>query len=155
MLVNTAALNFNPVLRGAYEELQPLEQDLVAIHEALLAADHIAIIFPLWLGSMPAILKGFLERILQPDIFPAAREGKFAKPLAGKTARVIVTMGMPSFVYRWWFGTHALKVLEHNILRFVGAGPVRTTIHGSIEAVGDEKRRAWLQNAEAIGRQAA
>ncbi len=96
------------------------------------------IVFPLWLGTMPAILKGFLERVLQPEIFDAAREGRFKQPLKGKSARIITTMGMPGFVYRWWFGTHALKVLEHNILRFVGAAPVRTTIHGSIESVSDE-----------------
>jgi putative NADPH-quinone reductase len=152
--VRTAELTFDPVLRGAYAELQPLEPDLAAAHDALLAADHIVIIFPLWLGTMPAILKGFLERVLQPEIFDAAREGRFQKPLKGKSARIITTMGMPGFVYRWWFGTHALKVLEHNILRFVGAAPVRNTIHGSIESVSDDKRKSWLADAEAMGRDA-
>ena len=151
-LVHTATLDFDPILRGAYEERQPLEADLVPIRDALFSADHIVIIFPLWLGTMPAILKGFLERILQLDLFDAMKAGHFVSPLKGKSARIIMTMGMPGFVYRWWFGAHALSVLKRNILGFLGAGPIRSTIHGSIESVSDEKRKTWLAAAEALGR---
>ncbi|MBU2532633.1 MAG: NAD(P)H-dependent oxidoreductase [Alphaproteobacteria bacterium] len=153
-LYNTSAMTFDPILRGAYEELQPLEPDLCEAHDALLAADHIVFVFPLWLGTMPAILKAFLERVVQPDIIGPAREGRFVQILKGKSARVIMTMGMPGFVYRWWFGAHALKVLKRNILGFLGVAPIRTTIHGSITAVSDAKRSQWLDDAEALGRNA-
>jgi len=153
-LIVTSRLSFDPILHEGFERVQPLEPDLQAAHDLIFEADHLVIIFPLWLGAMPAILKGFLERVLQPEIFDAAREGRFRQPLKGKSARIIATMGMPGFVYRWWFGTHALKVLEHNILRFVGATPVRTTIHGSIESVSESKRKSWLADAEAQGRAA-
>jgi putative NADPH-quinone reductase len=153
-LVNTATLAFDPVLRGAYEERQPLEPDLETARDVLMAADHIVMIFPLWLGTMPAILKGFLERILQPDLFDAMKEGRFIAPLKGKSVRIIMIMGMPGFVYRWWFGAHALSVLKRNILGFIGAGPIRSTIHGSIESVSDNQRKSWLAQAEAMGRDA-
>jgi len=151
-LVKTAGLEFDPVLRGAYVELQELEPDLQIARRALTDADHIVIIFPLWMGTMPAILKGFLERILQPDLFAAAKEGRFIHPLKGKSARIIVTMGMPGFIYRWWFGTHALSVIKHNILKFLGVSPVRTTIHGGVETVHQTRREAWLAEAEELGR---
>jgi NAD(P)H dehydrogenase (quinone) len=153
-IVRTADLAFDPILRGAYEELQSLEPDLVPVRDALCSAHHIVIIFPLWLGTMPAILKGFLERILQPDLFEPMKQGRFVTPLKGKSARVIMTMGMPGFIYRWWFGTHALSVLKRSILGFLGAGPIRSTIHGSIESVTDDKRKSWLADAEALGRAA-
>jgi putative NADPH-quinone reductase len=120
------------------------------------AADHIVIVFPLWLGTLPAILKGFLERIMQPGFaFSGALDkGAFKQLLTGKSARVVMTMGMPGFVYRWYFGAHALKMLRRNILQFVGVRPVRSTIHGSVEGVSDAKRRKWLAQMEEMGRKA-
>lgn len=151
----TSAMAFDPVLHEGFERVQPLEKDLQAAHDAMLAADHLVIIFPLWLGTLPAILKGFLERVLQPEMVEAARLRKFVQPLKGKSARVIVTMGMPGFVYRWWFGAHAVKMLKRNILSFVGVGPVRTTIYGNVEGVTAERRVEWIEEVENLGRRAA
>jgi putative NADPH-quinone reductase len=154
-LFATAGMSFDPVLREGFAKVQPLEPDLEAAHAAMLAADHLVLIFPLWLGTLPAILKGFLERVLQPDLVEPAKAGKFVKLLRGKSARVIVTMGMPGLVYRWWFGAHALKMLRRNILGFMGVRPVCSTIYGFIEGVGAERRRRWLAEVEAMGRRAA
>lgn len=151
----TSRLTYDPLLREAYERVQPLEPDLAAAHAEMLAADHIVIIFPLWLGTLPAILKGFLERVLQPDLVEPAKTGKFVQVLKGKSARVIVTMGMPAFIYRWWFGAHAVKMLKHNILGFMGVKPVATTIIGSIESIGQAGRARHLAEVEALGRRLA
>jgi putative NADPH-quinone reductase len=131
----TSVMAFDPVLHEGFERVQPLEKDLQVAHDAMLAADHLVIIFPLWLGTLPAILKGFLERVFQPQLVAAARQDAFVKLLKGKSARVIVTMGMPGFIYHWWFGAHAVKMLKRNILGFIGVSPVRTTIYGNIEGV--------------------
>jgi NAD(P)H dehydrogenase (quinone) len=150
----TAKLKFDPVLREGFARVQPLEPDLQAAHDSMLAAEHLVIVFPLWLGTLPAIFKGFLERVLQPDLVGPAKEGKFVKLLKGKSARVIITMGMPGFIYRWWFGAHALKMLKRNILRFMGVGPIRSNIFGYVEGVGAEQRRTWLEKIEEMGRRA-
>jgi putative NADPH-quinone reductase len=150
-LVITSKMSFDPILHEGFERVQPLEPDLAVAHDAMLAADHLVFIFPLWLGTFPAILKGFLERVLQPDLVEPARQGRFVKLLKGKSARVIMTMGMPGFVYRWYFGAHALKVLKRNILEFVGVSPVRSTIYGSVGTVSHDQRRRWLDEVEAIG----
>lgn len=151
----TSRMTFDPVLREGFATVQPLEPDLQRAHDAMLAADHLVIIFPLWLGDMPAILKGFLERVLQPDRIEPSRTGKFVQVLKGKSARIVLTMGMPGFVYRWWFGARAVSILRRNILGFMGVSPVRATIHGYVEGVGAEGRQRWLAEAEALGRQAA
>jgi NAD(P)H dehydrogenase (quinone) len=150
----TAEMAFDPVLRKGFERVQPLEPDLQPAHDALLAADHLVIIFPLWFGALPAILKGFIERVLQPDLIEPARQRRFVNILRGKSARIIVTMGMPGFVYRWWFGVHALKMLERNILGFIGVRPIRSSIFGNIEGVGADGRRRWLEQATAMGHRA-
>jgi putative NADPH-quinone reductase len=148
-------MTFDAVLREGYRREQPLEPDLIAAREAMQASDHLVFVFPLWCGDMPAIMKGFIERVLQPDLLKVQASGGTGwRFLKGKSARVIMTMGMPGWFYRWYFGAHALKLLKRNILQFTGVKPVRSTLHGMVETVSDERRKAWLREAEALGAQA-
>lgn len=75
-------------------------------------------------------------------------------PWKGKSARVVITMGMPAFVYRWYFGAHALKTLKHHILGFLGVSPIRNTLYGAVTSVKDQRRRQWLADMETLGRTA-
>lgn len=114
--------------------------------DAVAWCDHLVILYPLWLGSMPGLLKAFFEQLLRPGFaFKYAPGGKLPKKLlAGKSARVVVTMGMPSLFYKWFYRAHSLKSLERNILAFVGVGPIRASVIGGIE--GNAKvRERWLQ----------
>jgi NAD(P)H dehydrogenase (quinone) len=149
-------MTFDAILREGYRREQPLEPDLTTARAAFVGCDHVVIIFPLWCGDMPALLKGFFERVLQSDLLAVQTSGNRAdwKVFKGKSARVIMTMGMPGFFYRWYFGAHALKLLRRNILQFIGIRPVRSTIYGMIEAVSDEKRKQWLREVEALGHDA-
>lgn len=116
-------------------------------------AEHLFIIYPLWLGGMPAMLKGFLEQVARPG-FAVGRKGE-AWPgalLSGRSSRIVVTMGMPALVYRWYFGAHNLKSLKRNILRFCGIKPNRATIIGTIESLSDRRRSAWLATMRELGR---
>jgi putative NADPH-quinone reductase len=150
-------MEFDPILRGGYRTLQPLEPELEIARDALWQCDHLVMIFPLWLGDMPAILKGFLERILQPSLLEKQAQGEKAswKFFSKKSARVVITMGMPGFIYRFWFGAHALKLLRRNILHFVGIKPVAATILGGVASVSVERRRQWLADMEKLGTHAA
>jgi putative NADPH-quinone reductase len=137
-----------------FERVQPLEPDLKEAHDAMLAADHLVIIFPLWMGAMPAILTGLFQRILQPDMAVDAKRGVIKKLLKGKSARIIITMNMPAIVYRCWYGAHGLKTLKRNVLNLVGVRPVRSTLLGLAESGGARRRAKWLRAAEALGRRA-
>jgi putative NADPH-quinone reductase len=125
--IEVAALDF-PVLRSREDWADgPLPPDLEAAQQAVAWAGHVVIVYPLWLGTMPALLKAFLEQLFRPG-FAVAPEGGpkgWSHMLSGRSARVVVTMGMPALVYRWWFRAHSLKSLERNILKFVGIRPVR------------------------------
>lgn len=126
--------------------------------DAIANADHLVIIYPLWLGSMPALLKGFLEHIFRPGFaFEVTNpmRGKMRKLLKGKSARVIVTMGMPAFIYRWYFGAHGLRSLERNILGFCGIAPIKESLVGMVETMSEAKRETWLATMNALGRAAA
>lgn len=151
--IEVAQLDF-PLLRTKedFEKGTPPEpirqaQDLIKW------ADHLVILYPLWLGSMPALLKGFLEQVLRPGVaFEYQQPGGMAKKLlTGKSARIIVTMGMPAFVYRWIFLAHSLRSLKRNMLWFCGIGPVRSTIIGSVETMTDEQRADSLDDLRGLG----
>jgi putative NADPH-quinone reductase len=60
-------------------------------------------------------------------------------------------MGMPAFVYRWYFRAHSLRTLC-SILRFVGFGRTRATLIGSIGTLEAGKREQWLQEVRVLGR---
>jgi putative NADPH-quinone reductase len=143
-----------PLLRTAAEYREPTPPPAVrSAQESLVWANHWVILYPLWLGSMPALLKGFLEQTLRPG-FAYADSGDAGLPkklLAGRSARVIVTMGMPALIYRWYFRAHSLKNLERNILRFVGIAPVRHTIIGNIEGISLATRQHWLSRVYRLG----
>lgn len=116
-------------------------------------ADHVVILYPLWLGDVPALLKGFLEQVARPGFaISKADRGFPAKLLKGRSARVVVTMGMPGLFYRIIFRAHSLKSLERNILRFVGFAPVRHSIIGDVER-SDAYRRKWLRRMNRLGRE--
>jgi putative NADPH-quinone reductase len=120
-------------------------------------ADHLVILYPLWLGSMPALLKAFLEHVFRPEAAIAKSEdGKsWKKLLTGKSARIVVTMGMPAFVYRWYFRAHSLKSLERNILQFSGVRPIKASLFGLIEARSEAAREKWLARMRALGARAS
>lgn len=129
---------------------------VAAAQQQVAWADHLVIIYPLWLGSMPAMLKSFFEQLLRPGFAFAAASGKGMprKLLKGRSARIIVTMGMPSLFYRWYFRAHSLKSLERNILAFCGIKPVRASLVGMVEGMSQARREQWLAKVEQLGRQA-
>ena len=124
-------------------------------------AGHLVVIFPLWLGGMPARMRGVLEQTFRPHFgsaAPAAAPGAGELPrglLRGKTARIVVTMGMPALLYRWYFGAHGLKSLERGVLRLLGIGAIGESLIGRIDSGGDARRRRWLERMRALGRRGA
>jgi putative NADPH-quinone reductase len=152
-----ANMKFDPILHAGFSKPQPLEPDLEAAQRAIGTADHIVMIFPLWFGGLPALFKGFIERVFQPGfaISGNIKDGTYRAMLSRKSARVIITMGMPGLIYRWYYGAHAAKMLRRNILEFVGIKPVRTSIFGMVEAVNRDKRAAWLEQVSELGRRGA
>lgn len=127
-----------------------------ACQQDLLWAEHVVILFPLWLGSMPALLKGFFEQLLRPGFaFSAAsRPGLQHQLLRGRSARIIVTMGMPALFYRWYLRAHSLKSLERDVLRFCGLRPIRACVIGAVESLGPAGRGNWLARINSLGRKA-
>ncbi len=155
--VDGAAIDF-ALLRSQHEwELGLLPASLKPAQADIGWAQHIVLFFPLWLGDMPALLKGFLEQVARPG-FAFSTEGGNTfgrKGLTGRSARVVVTMGMPALVYRWYFRAHSVKSLERNILGFVGIAPVNETLVGHVEQLGGAGVAKWKARMRVLGAKAA
>ncbi|HUA54730.1 MAG TPA: NAD(P)H-dependent oxidoreductase [Candidatus Sulfotelmatobacter sp.] len=153
--VPVAALDF-PLLRtkAAWATGAP-PPDIAAAQDAIRRADHLVFLYPLWLGGMPALLKGFLEQVARPGFAVEPNEHGLPRGLlGGKSARIVVTMGMPAAIYRWYFRAHALRSLERNVLGLSGIRPVRATLVGGVDAMNDVARRTWLRKLRALGHKA-
>ena len=150
--LDVASLDF-PLLRTADDFETGSPPDVIAdAQQTIEWAEHIVIVYPLWLGTMPALLKGFLEQVFRPGFAFERNSGSWpASRLKGRSARVVVTMGMPAFVYRWYFWAHSLKSLERNILRFGGISPVRETLIGGAGDARPETRERWLAEMRTHG----
>lgn len=154
--IEIAALDF-PLLRNKAEfEHGPTPPGLAAAQTTIAWAEHLVFVYPIWLGDMPALLKGFLEQTLRPGFaFDYLEDGKVAMRLKGKSARLVVTMAMPALAYRWYYGAVSVKSFERHILKFIGIGPIARSLYGQAETASDAERRAWLDDLEALGRRAA
>ena len=155
--VNLAELDF-PLLRSQQDrEKGAVPASLKPSQDDIGWAEHIVFFFPLWLGDMPALLKGFLEQVARPGFAFTREEGgnPFGKKgLTGRSARVVVTMGMPALVYRWYFRAHSVKSLERNILGFVGIAPVHETLIGMTGNMKPLEAAKWLDKLERLGAKA-
>ena len=156
-VVDVAGLDF-PLLRSQSDwQHGELPASLLPAQQAIAQAQHLLLFFPLWLGDMPALMKGFLEQVARPGFaFKADATNPFkAKALGGRSARVVVTMGMPALVYRFYFRAHSLRSLERNVLGFVGIAPVHETLVGSVDQLGEAGVARWADKLRQLGRRAA
>lgn len=145
-------LHFDPILHRGYRETQELESDLKKAQELILWANHLVFIFPTWWSSFPAILKGFVDRVILPGFAFRFKEGASIpkKLLTGKTAHIITTMDAPAFVYRWYFGAPGVHILKKGVLQFCGISPVHTTLIGRVRFMSDKKKEKVISKIEKL-----
>jgi putative NADPH-quinone reductase len=146
-------LKFNPNLEFGYRKRTELEPDLLEAQEKIKWAEHLVIIYPLWWGGMPALLKGFFDRTFLPGFAFQKRENSvwWDKYLIGKSARIITTMDQPAWYHWLIYGEPAHKALKKMILEFCGIKPVKTTSIGPIRFSKDEFRKKYLEKVKALG----
>jgi putative NADPH-quinone reductase len=149
--LNVGELNF-PIIRsrGEFEDSDP-PPVIAKAQEAILWAEHIVLIHPLWLGAAPAFLKGFFEQTFRYGFaVPQPGEGIPHGKLSGRSARLIVTMGMPGALYASLFGGFGVRAMKRGILGLAGIKPIEHTYIGNVETSIDA-RRDWLEKVAKLG----
>lgn len=147
-------LRFDPNLAYGYSKRMELEPDLLKAWDAIQWADHITFIHPLWWGSIPALAKGFFDRLFLPTMAFKKREGSvwWDKYLTGKSARIITTMDQP--VWYYWLVNKAPshRALKKLTFEFVGIKPVKVTSIGPLRLSKETFRVKWLEKMNTLAK---
>lgn len=151
--ITIAELQFNPNLEFGYQKRTELEPDLLEAWQKIQNADHLVWIHPVWWGGLPAITKGFIDRLFLPGMAFQYRENSvwWDKLLKGKTAHIITTLDQPGWYYRLFFGRPSVNQLKKSTLEFCGVKPVKVTYIGIIKTSNNSQRDKWLQKVYDLG----
>lgn len=151
--IRIADLNFNPNLQFGYQKRMNLEPDLLNAWETMQWADHLVWIHPVWWGGLPALMKGFIDRLFLPGLAYKYRENSlwWDKLLKGKTAHIITTIDQPGWYYRLVYGRPSVNQLKKSILEFCGIKPVKVTYLGIVRTSTEEQRKIWLKKVRVLG----
>ena len=145
-------LKFDPDVHTASPEQQPLEPDLVRAQLDIDWADHLVFVFPTWWGTFPALLKGFLDRVMTPGFaFRHVTPDKWDKLLAGRTADLITTMDTPPLIYRFVYRAPGRQALARATLGYCGLRTARIEAFGPVVTSSTAQRSLWLGRARASG----
>jgi putative NADPH-quinone reductase len=148
-------LKFDVNLADGYKtgEAMQLEEDLIASQELIKWADHVVMAYPNWWGFMPAIAKGFIDRLFLPGFAFKHQSGKIFpdKLLKGKSMRLLITMDTP----KWWFyliyRASQYQILKDIVFGYVGFDPIRFSTFGFMRKSTDKLRSNWLKKVEQLG----
>ena len=148
-------LDFSPNLKYGYRKRTELEPDLLAAWEKIKWAEHLVWVYPVWWGSVPTIMKGFIDRLFLPGFAFQKREGSvwWDKLLPGKSARIISTLDQPAWYYWLINGRPSYHAMKKMTLNFVGIKPVTTTTIAPIRLSTDLFRAKGLEKVKKLGKQ--
>lgn len=148
-----AELSFNPNVIVESPRDQHFETDIAEAQELIAAADHLVFVYPTWWGTMPAILKGFLDRVLTPGFAFEHIEGGtgYAPLLNGKSAQVFTTMDSPKWVYRFIYRSPGHNAMRRATLEFCGIKPVSLVSFSAVRKSALAQRERWIRQMKEEG----
>ncbi len=147
---------FNPVMTAqdlkGFRDKQPVDPKVVEYKERLEQADRVVFIFPIWWELMPALMKGFIDKVIFPGVAYDYVNGSNTrmKPLLTniKSVTVITTMNTPGFLYRIIFGNAIQRSLIRGTFWKMGYRNNKWISLNMVKQVSAEKRGAWLSKLE-------
>lgn len=152
--LDLAEMDFSPDVLSVSPKEQQEEDGLKRAQTLILWANHIVFIYPTWWGTVPALLKGFLDRILTNEFAFNEVEGGtgYEGLLKHKSARIITTMDTPKFVYNWIYRKPGHNAMQRATLGFCGISPVKVTAFGPVRYSTETERKKWLDEARGLGK---
>jgi NAD(P)H dehydrogenase (quinone) len=147
--------NFNPVMSKedlkAFVDHTPIDPQVIDYSNRLKNADHLIFIFPIWWDLMPAMTKGFIDRVLSPGIVYDHHPRGFGlipllKNLKGVT--IITTMNKPKIMYSLLIGNLIKKAMLRSVFKTMGYKNLNWISHNMVKSVTQKKRVKWLYDLE-------
>ncbi len=147
-LVDLYKENFNPVFAGEKPDAVVLDHQ-----KRIENSDVIVLIAPIWNFRMPAILEGWIDKVLSPPWAFRFKKifGNYGYPvgnLTGKKAIVFCTYGSPQFAIRTFFLNMPTKRLRRGVFNICGIPDVIYNRYFAVPFVSDEKRKKFLKDVK-------
>lgn len=157
-LIDLAADNFQPAMTRddliAWRQGAAVDPQVVDYQRRLMAADHLAFIFPVWWEAMPAATKGFLDRVLTKGIMFEELAETRGNPFRNLMTRlngvsVLSVMTTPDKAYRWWYRDPLTKILFKGTFGKIGIKNLRWINYADVTARTPDQRERMLRDTEA------
>eukprot|EP01029_Cantina_marsupialis_P022765 TRINITY_DN557_c0_g1_i12.p1 TRINITY_DN557_c0_g1~~TRINITY_DN557_c0_g1_i12.p1 ORF type:complete len:243 (-),score=72.65 TRINITY_DN557_c0_g1_i12:85-813(-) len=127
--------------------------DIKAEQEKILKADLLVFVFPLWWGSVPSIMKGWIDRCFAREFAYGPGLKLFEDgPLKGRRAVCAITTGGPPVMFsemgvlQGHMDNEIMYNMTHGVFFFTGMTPLKTFVSYGAAHVGDEKRKEYLND---------
>ncbi|WP_300391227.1 NAD(P)H-dependent oxidoreductase [Henriciella sp.] len=155
--MNLSDMDFDPDLTEGYHSRKTLEPCLEEWRENTVWANHLVWAYPQWWGSMPAKMKGVIDRCFLPGFAMAYHEKGpwWDRLLAGRSADIFMTSDAPVVWDALSYRRAAKHQVERPVLNFAGIKPFRTFQFGPVKGTKQEKIDKWLSRASQRGGQVA
>lgn len=155
--------NFDPVMRAkdlqafALARTEPekaqqrLDPQVLQYKQRIEQADHIVFLFPIWWELMPALMKGFIDKVIFPGIAYQYKDtglGMYSLLDNLKGVTMITTMNTPSFAYRLLFGNAIKKAMLLGTFWKIGVKNRKWINYAQVKPASDKKRSRWLNELE-------
>jgi len=156
-LIDLAADGFQPAMTrqdlAAWRQGRAVDPLVLDYQRRLLAAGHVAFVFPVWWEAMPAATKGFLDRVLTKGVMYGELPGAKGNPFRNRMTNlsgvsVLSVMTTPDKAYRWWYRDPLTKILFKGTFAKIGVRNLRWTNYASVTRKTPEQRDQMLQQTE-------
>lgn len=144
---NIGELDFDPILHHGYRRVQPLEVDLIAAQANLSWCERWVIVYPVWWGNVPALLKGFIDRTLYSEFAYRYHDTDpfWDKLLKGRSGHIVTTSDAPSAWLWLQYRNSDLNAVRRATMEFCGVSPVRVTRIDRVKNLDLNQRQDWLK----------
>ncbi len=155
-IINLRDLPLEEFLKFGHSKTVDLPQRIRDAQQEIVSATHLTFFYPIWWATPPALLKVFLEVVLQSGVAykytsPLWVVPRWDRLLKGKTARLIVTMDSPPWHYRFIKKDPGMKMMK-DVLEFCGVKVKGSNYFGSVVMSTKEKRECWLEKTLLLGK---
>jgi len=148
--------NFNPVMTATdlngFRNKQSVDPKVMEYSNRIKDADHLVFIFPIWWELMPAMMKGFIDKVIFPGVaydYTNAKNTRM-KPLWTnvKGITMVTTMNTPNWLYSLLFGNAVKKAMMLGTFWKTGYKNRKWISFNMVKMVSEEKRKQWLTKLE-------
>ena len=154
-IIDLRKLDLEGFLKNGHNPSPEMTPDLQNAQQLISWADHLTFTYPTWWATPPAILKLFIERVIEPGFAYKYLESKGSIPkwdklLTGRSARVLSTMDSPPLYMNFIVGDPGGKMMK-DIITFTGMKFVGKHYFGSVRTSSKKQRKQWLERAYRVG----